>query len=1192
MATSVDYDVELTVGLDTSNIGTQLEDLKKKIEDAFKVDVDNPQLKELQKQLQENVQTAEQLKQKLGEINTDTVDGMSEGLSEAANNSQELVDAISGIDEKVQFMTTVLAAGFMDMAEGMNVIIDGMSSAANNAEELSDSGEKASNNFSKLQTFILGVAMGIDEATDGATNFFDKTLKMVQAFQKIGNGFAQVRTGVLGLADTFIGLDGKLNSFLSKFTSGFSRGRNSIDRCSFSLKNMVGTIMGVTLGVHGLWGIFNKIRGSIISSFNLALSGVPKVKAQFDALKNQIQTIKVQLASAFLPLVEIAMPIINKIIGAMSGLVSMVSQFVAALTGASTWKRAVVTGGDSAGGGKSGKSAEEKKQEQIDKAKAKADKEQERVNNRNAKALEKQAKAYKDAEKAAKGYLSPLDELNNISIDEQEIEEPELEEFDYDDYLAGLLDALDDAAAGAGGVSVQYVDEAISSGIAEAAAKVREILESLFAPLKEAWDAVGDYVMKSWKYALEQVWTLVKDIGKSFLKVWTGDTMQKVFQNVLLIIGDIGLAIGNLARQFDIAWNKNDVGTRIFENIAKLLEIITTHVHNITSGFAEWAGQLDFYPLLEGIANLLEAMQGPVDFIGGVLEDFASIVVEPFLQWVIEEGLPKLLKVFEDFMYDIDWDALRSKLQELWKSLEPFMETIGEGLIIFIDRCADAIANFANSDKFDKFIDSLIRFMDKADPEGVANAIEILVKAFIGFKLAVLGFKAIKGIDGIVSTFLNVFKNVDTIASGIKSIAGGLKDLVANSAGVKSLSTVMESFGGFGSMMTMDLGTIFGAGTAAEIGVALATGIAGSFIAAIGGFHLGKWLGATITGDEELYDSFKWLGEGGFFDSFKYFCTEMIPETLGQAKQSISDWATNAGQSFSEWDANVGQSFTEWSTNTKQNIGLWIAETGQSFEEWKVSASDKFTQWGDKISEVVSSAKNSFNEWKENAKNAIVSWYEDTVKPKFSTENWLKTYDTMKTALKTKWTETTTQWKTDIQNWWQNDVVNRLNQSKWMTTLKDIPTTFRQSFNQAKQNVINVFREISSSFSSWISSIKSGISNIFSSLTSVKNKVTGFFSSYSNSGYRINGAATGTVIPPTMQEHIVRVGDNNRDTEIISPLNTMKEAMIEALSAYGGYGGNTDNSDIVIQIDGAEVFRAVRNQSTEYKKRTGSPAFT
>ena len=83
--------------------------------------------------------------------------------------------------------------------------------------------------------------------------------------------------------------------------------------------------------------------------------------------------------------------------------------------------------------------------------------------------------------------------------------------------------------------------------------------------------------------------------------------------------------------------------------------------------------------------------------------------------------------------------------------------------------------------------------------------------------------------------------------------------------------------------------------------------------------------------------------------------------------------------------------------------------------------------------------------------------------------------------------------------------------------------------------------------------------------------------------------ATGTVVPPGMSQFMAILGDNNKETEVVSPLSTMKEALMEAIIEMGGIG---QSGDIVINIDGKEVFRVVREQNKEYKKMTGQSAFT
>ena len=83
--------------------------------------------------------------------------------------------------------------------------------------------------------------------------------------------------------------------------------------------------------------------------------------------------------------------------------------------------------------------------------------------------------------------------------------------------------------------------------------------------------------------------------------------------------------------------------------------------------------------------------------------------------------------------------------------------------------------------------------------------------------------------------------------------------------------------------------------------------------------------------------------------------------------------------------------------------------------------------------------------------------------------------------------------------------------------------------------------------------------------------------------------ATGGVIPPSMSEHLAMLGDNNAETEVVSPLSTMKEAMLEAL-VEAGIGNGAQ--EISINLDGREILKAMVKQNTEYKRQhNGASAF-
>lgn len=84
---------------------------------------------------------------------------------------------------------------------------------------------------------------------------------------------------------------------------------------------------------------------------------------------------------------------------------------------------------------------------------------------------------------------------------------------------------------------------------------------------------------------------------------------------------------------------------------------------------------------------------------------------------------------------------------------------------------------------------------------------------------------------------------------------------------------------------------------------------------------------------------------------------------------------------------------------------------------------------------------------------------------------------------------------------------------------------------------------------------------------------------------RLPRLASGTVVPPRAGEFAAILGDNKKETEVVSPLSTMKQALKEALQEAGGLGGG----DIVgyIYLDGKEMGASTVKFVRQAKKRTG-----
>lgn len=67
---------------------------------------------------------------------------------------------------------------------------------------------------------------------------------------------------------------------------------------------------------------------------------------------------------------------------------------------------------------------------------------------------------------------------------------------------------------------------------------------------------------------------------------------------------------------------------------------------------------------------------------------------------------------------------------------------------------------------------------------------------------------------------------------------------------------------------------------------------------------------------------------------------------------------------------------------------------------------------------------------------------------------------------------------------------------------------------------------------------------------------------------RIPELAQGAVVNPS-HEFAAILGDNRQEQEIVSPLSTMKQALLDALSEYSG------NTEVVLEVDGRKFATAM-----------------
>lgn len=453
--------------------------------------------------------------------------------------------------------------------------------------------------------------------------------KLAAAEDKLANINDRLNTSyksIKGTVDEYKSKTLKASDANDKMSSSGKRASKSIKGVSKSAggaRMSLGRMLGMSLLMSVAFRAFSAVMSGIKGGFDNLSQYSSDTNNSLSMLWSSLVRLQNSLATAFAPILSVVAPILSKFIDMISTAASYVSMFFAFLSGKKTYTKAIAVQKDYA--------------KSLDKTASSAKKD--------ADSTKDVADATEDATDATEDYLSPLDDLNRYT-----------EQQDKNNSGSKNPSTNTPNAGGGSGTSPMFEEVAISDiPILE---KLKDILSQIFKPFKEAWDKEGKNTIDAAKYAFTELKNLVTDVGKSMLEVWTNGTGTKILETILQIAQGIFTTIGNIARQLDAAWNKNKVGTAIIQAIANIFQTILDIINKIVWATADWAGKLDFYPLLDSIRNVLEKLQPLIKVIGDYVYELYTTIVLPFLKWLIEKGLPTLINGiagFFDFLSKHSW---------------------------------------------------------------------------------------------------------------------------------------------------------------------------------------------------------------------------------------------------------------------------------------------------------------------------------------------------------------------------------------------------------------------------------------------------------------------------------------------------------------------------------------------------------
>lgn len=434
---------------------------------------------------------------------------------------------------------------------------------------------------------------------------------------------------------------------------------------------------------------------------NLALYS-NQTNANLSTLISGLAQLKNSLATAFDPILTIVTPALTQLISLLSQATSYVAQFMSAITGKSTYTKAI------------------------------------KVEKDYAESL----KGTADAAKEAEGSLSAYDKLNSLQKEKEsggsgEASVPEFEEVEIEtpikefadkikDSFSNIFDVFKEAWKNKGQEVIDAAKKAFKSLIDAAKAIGQTFYDVFTSDIGVAWvesvlnllrsvlgviDAIATAFTEAWKSGagvelvtalfvmLTNVNNLLAAIGDSFARAFSSGVGVQIWTNLLGIITGVFNIIGNLARQIQTAWETSGLGDSIWTGILNIINTILETIHNIVDATAEWAGNLDVTPLLQSIDTLLKALEPLTENIGAGLEWFWNNVLLPIASWTIEEAVPTFLNMLSAAIDTLNSviDVLKPLGQWLWENfLKPLGEWAGDTIISAMETITGLLEDFSD----------------------------------------------------------------------------------------------------------------------------------------------------------------------------------------------------------------------------------------------------------------------------------------------------------------------------------------------------------------------------------------------------------------------------------------------------------------------------------------------------------------
>ena len=683
-----------------------------------------------------------------------TVDDLRAKVESYANvkiPTQEYTDIQNQISQATQQMNRLIASQEKYISMGGKTNSKAFKNRQYDIEQLSNTINYAKTELKELEATGKAFTFGSStkEAAADMKRLESAERRLSELNNRLGTSYSSMKNNIEEYRKSVLSAD--------KGTKRLNKSIRNTEKSTKGARMGIGRMLATSILFSMVFRAISLVMSGIKEGFDNLAQYSGETNNSISMLWSSLERLKNSFATAFSPILTVVAPILSRFIDMLATAANYVGAFFSALTGKSTYTRAIKT--------------------QKNYAASLAD---------TASGASDAAKATDEAAEAAEGYLSPIDEINKM---------------EKQDNLADSLSG----GGGAGGTSPADMFETvpIESKIQKFADKVKKILSEMFQPLKDAWEIYGPSIERTLNLILQDFLSFGSKIGAAtvdwFKNLDWKPLLSSVDQLLIKLEPLISLILDGLAWAYENVllpfgkWTIEKGLPALLTLLGNAFDFIRVVLERLQPLFQWlWDTILKDFGIMVGnvVVEIINMFSGLLTFLTGIFSGDWEMVFA---------GLNQVAMSFKNILDSVFGYAKNNILYPFDEFLQGVFATdwtnafgiFGEVLNAFSDsakRIWDGIKNIFLG--FMDFVTGQFTGNWRQSLEGLAQIFKGVFDSLVGFAKApinlIIGF-----LNGLISGIVSA---INSIVDTLNGFHVDVPDVIADLTGIHSFGFNISKF--------------------------------------------------------------------------------------------------------------------------------------------------------------------------------------------------------------------------------------------------------------------------------------------------------------------------------------------------------------------------------------------------------------